>query len=416
MALFLLIAFAGLAVGFLLGRMFRKEDKQAAVLIAENSSLQQQNFRLQTENREAIGKAAALEAKNEMLGENMVQMQDQMKLQFEQLSRQVLEENAKRFSEQSEKGLSDLLNPLRERLNEFQSKVDKSFGEQAKEQFALKNEIERIVKVSQTMSTQTDNLTKALKGDVKAQGNWGEVMLERILEASGLRPGLDYFTQAEFKNAEGQSQRPDIIVNLPESRHIVIDSKVSLTHYERYASEENAETRETFFRQFMDSVRNHVRALSDKRYQQLAQLDTPDFVLMFMPIEGAYALAMQEDPQLHSFAWERKIVLVCPSTLFATLRTIASIWRLELQNQNALKIAQESGLLYDKFVGFVEDLQGIGKQIERTQGVYQEAFGKLKSGRGNLIRKAEQLKTMGAKTAKSLPLELVLSAEEEESV
>lgn len=426
MELYFIIGLVGclaFALGFGLAHLLRKEDSNAPLLASENNSLFQEVSRLRLENdtkeqaiRSALEKAAAFEAKYATLTDNFVQMQDQMRLQFENLSRRIFEENSERFTKQSQQGLGELLNPLKERLVEFQTKVDKSFGDQAKEQFALKNEIERIVKVSNSMNTQTENLTKALKGDVKAQGNWGEVMLEKILEASGLRAGIDYSVQAEslaLRNMDGQLQKPDVIINLPEGRHVIIDAKVSLTHYERYIAEADDVTRALHFRQFLDSIRTHVKGLSEKRYQQLDQLGTPDFVLMFMPIEGAYAIAMQEDPQLHNFAWERKIVLVCPATLFATLRTIASIWRLELQSQNALKIAQESGLLYDKFVGFVEDMQSIGKQIERTQTVYGEAMSKLKSGKGNLIRKTEQLKIMGAKTAKNIPAELVLQAEEE---
>ena len=414
---------AGGLLGFLAAKVMQKDDPRAGLLQQEVERLRGEIEGKEILLRQAGERSAALETRSSGLAEQLIQhkkdmaeLQEQMRLQFGSLARQIFEENANRFTEQSQKGLGDLLNPLKERLVEFQAHVNKSFGDQAKEQFALKSEIERIVKVSQTMSVQTENLTRALKGDVKAQGNWGEVMLERILEASGLRAGIDYTTQAEalgLKNAEGQVQKPDVIVHLPEKRHVIIDAKVSLTHYERYVGEADEAARMVHFRQFMDSLRAHVKGLSEKRYEQLTQLGTPDFVLMFLPVEGAYTLAVQDDPQLHAYAWERKIVLVCPSTLFATVKTIASIWRMELQSQNAIKIAQESGALYDKFVGFIGDMEDIGAHIGKTQKTYDLALRKLKEGPGNLVRKAEQLKIMGAKTAKSLPVELVADAGED---
>lgn len=410
----------GAVIGFLAARALRKED---GTLQVRHDALMQDVARLyglvetkEQEIRQALEKAAGQEAKNLALTDNLVQLQDQMRLQFEHLARRIFEENSERFTKQSQQGLGELLNPLRERLTEFQTKVDKSFGDQAKEQFALKNEIERIVKVSQTMNMQTENLTKALKGDVKAQGNWGEVVLERILEESGLREGAEYSLQGSgfgLKDADGRAQKPDVIIKLPEGKHIIIDAKVSLTHYERYASEPDEVGKKLALKQFIDSVRQHVMGLSAKRYDQQDSLGSPDFVLMFTPIEGAYSLVVQQDPGLHPFAWEKKIVLVCPSTLFATLRTIASVWKNELQNRNVQEIARQGGALYDKFVGFVEDMQDIKKHLERTGGAYGAAMNKLVEGNGSLVTRTENLRKLGAKTAKQLPKELLAEAEEE---
>jgi DNA recombination protein RmuC len=295
--------------------------------------------------------------------------------------------------------------------------VDESFGHQAKEQYSLKTEIERIVKVNEQMQSKTDSLTKALRGDVKAQGNWGEVMLERILEESGLRKGIDYTVQASgmgLRGAEYNIVRPDVIVNLPERKHIIIDSKVSLVAYERYCSEADETLKQAHLREFLKSVKAHVDGLEQRRYQNVEALGTPDFVLMFMPIEGAYSLAIQQNHELHSYAWGKKIVIVCPATLFATLRTIASLWRIELQNQNAQEIARVGGGLYDKFVGFVEDMQAIGIQIDKLHKVYDQARNKLNEGKGNLINRVEKLKDLGAKTSHAIPQELIREEDEAE--
>ncbi len=409
----------GAVLGFVMARLMSKEE---AILRSENTSLTQETARLRLERDTkeqaaiaALEKAAAYEAKHATLTDNFVQLQDQMRLQFEGLARQIFEENSTRFTEQSQKGLGDLLNPLKERISEFQNKVDKSFGDQAKEQFALKNEIERIVKISNSMNTQTENLTKALKGDVKVQGNWGEVMLEKILESSGLRKDEEYTIQGSglgLKDAEGRAQKPDVIVNLPENKHIIIDAKVSLTHYERFSSEQDEVSKKLALKNFVESMRQHVIGLSSKKYEQQDALGSPELVVMFTPIEGAYSTAMQEDPSLYLFAWEKNILLVSPTTLFATLRIFASIWKNERQNKNVQEIARQGGALYDKFVGFVDDMKAIGKQLDRTGEAYRGAMNKLVDGTtGSLVSRTENLRKLGAKTSKKLPPELL--AEEE---
>ena len=335
----------------------------------------------------------------------------QMGVQFENVANKILEEKNKKFNEQSQKDITNLLTPFKDQFQQFQTVVKDSFGTQAKEQFALKEEIKRVVEVHESMTLQTRGLTDALKGDSKTQGNWGEVMLEKILDDSGLRKGQDYIVQGAgmgLKESEtGKSQRPDVVIHLPDNKHVIIDSKVSLTHYEGFCSAETAEEKSQYLAQFLRSVKKHVTDLQDRGYEHIDKLESPDFVLMFMPIEGAYALAVQSDTELHRYAWDKKIVIVCPSTLFATLKTIASIWRLELQNKHAVEIARQGGELYDKVVGFIEDMDAIGNQLGKVQKTYDGAMNKLSTGRGNIIGKTEKLKTLGAKAKKSMPTEFL---------
>lgn len=348
------------------------------------------------------------ETKRSLLEQELEKTEAKLRTEFKNTATNIFEDFSNKFSTQSEKKIGDLLNPLRDRLGEFQKMIGDSFATQGKEQHSLKTEIEKIV-------LQTDSLTKALRGDVKAQGNWGEVMLERILEESGLRAGEDYIIQASglgLSSAEGGRLQPDVIVNLPDKKHIIIDSKVSLTAYERYCGETSDDLRQLQIKEFIKSIKAHVIGLEQKRYQDIEKLGTPDFVLMFLPIEGAYSLAVQADSELHSYAWGKKIVLVCPATLFATLRTISSIWRIERQNLNAQEIARQGGALYDKFVGFLADMEDINKHINMLHKVYESASGKLTSGRGNLISQAEKLKTLGVKTSKSLPKNIDEALEE----
>lgn len=358
-------------------------------------------------------KTARLEAEKaglERVNAELVAAEEKFSLQFENLANRIFEEKTQSFKRDSHEGLAQILGPLRERLHEFQKKVDDSFGAQAKEHVSLKTEIENIVKLNQRMSEQTDSLTRALKGDVKAQGNWGEVMLEKILEQSGLRKGEDYILQGAdmgLRHAEtGGVLRPDVVVMLPEDKHVIIDAKVSLTAYERYCAAEDAAEKARHLKDYLASVRAHVVGLEQRRYQDTDKLGTPDFVLMFLPVEGAYSLAVQQDPALHAFAWDKKIVIVCPSTLFATLKTVASVWRIELQNRNALEIARQGGNLYDKVVGFVEDMEILGKRIEAAGSAYDSAFKKLSSGTGNIIKRTEDLRALGLKTSKKLPAAL----------
>ena len=365
----------------------------------------------------AIGFTAGFFFARMILGTRLVQLEEKFSLQFENLANRIFDEKTNKFKKESQEGIGNLLNPLRERLQEFQKKIDDSFGNQMKEQISLKEEIKHIASINAQMSQQTENLTKALKGDVKAQGNWGEVILEKILESSGLRKDIEYKTQGSSMGLrhvdDGSLIKPDVIIMLPEDKHIIVDAKVSLTAYERYCGTDDAGDRARYLKEYLLSIRGHVNGLAQRRYSDNDKLGTPDFVLMFMPIEGAYSLAMQEDATLHSFAWEKKIVIVCPSTLFVTLKTIESVWRLEKQNRNTQEIVRQGSGLYDKVVGFVEEMQELGSKINATQKVYDEAFKKLSTGTGNIVKRTQDLKALGVKTSKVMPKELADETEQE---
>lgn len=351
----------------------------------------------------------AADHNNEAIIQERNKMEQLLIGKFENLSHKIFDEKSETFKKQSQESLGHLLSPLREKLQDFEKKVDDSFGAQAKEQFSLKEQIKNIVEANEKIQTQAEDLTKALKGDSKVQGDWGEVILEKILEDSGLRKDVDYTLQGsgmKLQNEVGRHQKPDVIVNLPENKHIIVDSKVSLTHYERYFSEQDETARNSHLKSFLASIKKHIKDLEERRYQDTDQLGTPDFVLMFIPIEAAYILAIQEEQDIQNLAWDKKVVLVCPTTLFATLKTVASVWRLEMQSKNVQEIAREGGLLYDKVEGFVTDMQALGRQMETTNKTFEKAMSKLSSGRGNILTKTERLKELGAKTSKSLPTEL----------
>lgn len=353
-------------------------------------------------------RAAVARAHMEALEARLKDQQELLRQEFRNTASTLFEDFSARFSTHSEKKIGDLLHPLRERIGEFQKLVTDSFTNHGKEQHTLKSEIEKIAKMN-------DSLTRALRGDVKAQGNWGEVMLERILEESGLRKGVDYIAQASAMGLTGESGNrlhPDVIVKLPEGKHIIIDSKVSLTAYERYCVAVDETAKAAYLKDFIKSVKAHVSGLEQKRYQDIEQLGTPDFVFMFMPIEGAYSLAMQSDNELQNYAWGKKIVIVPPTNLFANLRTIASLWRIESQNKHAEEIARQAGGLYDKFVGFIDDMQGINIQMKKLQGSYDQAMNKLSTGTGNLVARVEKLRQLGARATKSLDKKFGVEAEE----
>ncbi len=376
-----------------------------------NNSLETMNREL-IEARERIHAAKAdgdmqqkLLAKKE---EEMAKSQEMLKLQFKEMSAVMLEEMGAKFNVQSEKKLGDLLLPMKDKLGEFEKLVTDSFTQQGKEQHSLKDVIEKIV-------LQTDGLTKALRGDVKAQGNWGEIMLERILEASGLEKGVGYTTQGTdmgLMDEQGNRKRPDVIVHLPDGKHIIIDSKVSLTSYERYCEPTDEAAKAMHLKDFIRSINAHVTGLSAQKYQNLKGLEAPDFVLLFMPIEGAFSLAVQQDASLHSNAWDKRIAIVSPSTLFISLKTVASLWAIDNQNKNTAEIAQRGAALYDKFAGFIDDMGSIKKALDATNSRFDSAMGKLSTGQGNLLRQAEMMKQLGLKTTKSLPKELLDQVEE----
>ncbi len=334
-------------------------------------------------------------------------MHEKLQIQFKNLANEILDEKTKKFTDQNKTNLSDILNPLKEKIAEFEKKVEQTNNESIARNSALKEQIVSLKELNIQITKEAENLTKALKGESKTQGNWGEFMLETILEKSGLVKGEQYQMQVSKTADDGRRLQPDVIINLPEDKHIIIDSKVSLNAYERYVSSEDDAERIVEIKNHLLSIRSHIKGLSEKNYQSLYELGSLDFVLLFMPIEPAFSLAVQNDAQLFTDAYDKNIVIVSPSTLIATLRTIASIWRQENQNRNALEIARQGGQLYDKFTAFCEDLIKIGENLNTTKKNYDQAMNKLSAGKGNLVSRADKLRELGAKTSKTVDQRLL---------
>ncbi len=337
-------------------------------------------------------------------------MQSSLTKDFEIIATKLLEEKSQKFTEHNRTSLDIILNPLKDKIKSFEDKVESAYRAEAAERNTLKGSIEELMKLNKQISDEANNLSTALKGNTKQQGNWGEFVLEKILESSGLIEGENYVLQGEgmgLVDNEGNRFQPDVIINLPDDKHVIIDSKVSLIAYEKLVSSNDAESREKFIKEHITSLKNHVLNLSNKNYQDLIGIKSPDFVLLFVPIESSFSIATQHDKDLFEYAWSRKIVIVTPSTLLATLKTIASIWKQEKQTKNALEIARQAGTLYDKFVGFIEDLKKIGEQLNKTQQTYNEAYSKLHTGKGNLTSGVESLKRLGAKAKKQIDKNLL---------
>lgn len=390
------------------------ENKAQIQKIAEQQELnERQNSEikdLQNDKNQLIGLKSQLAAQNESLQqlldsqkEEIVKIQEDAKLQFENLANKILEEKTLKFTEQNQQNLKNILNPLQEKITDFEKKVENTHKESIDYHAALRQQILGLKEMNLQMSKETLNLTKALKGDSKIQGNWGELVLERVLEKSGLEKGREYEIQKSFTTEEGNRVQPDVIINLPDGKKMIVDSKVSLTAYEKYINEEDDEQKNSFLKEHVNSLKRHVEQLGSKNYQHLYQMESPDFVLLFIPIEPAFAIALNEDTQLYNKAFERNIVIVTPSTLLATLRTIDSMWTNQKQQENAYEIARQAGALYDKFDGFVTDLVKIGKKMDEAKTEYEGAMNKLVDGKGNLITSVQKLKIMGAKAKKSLP-------------
>ncbi len=322
--------------------------------------------------------------------------------EFENLANRILDEKGKKFSEQNESQIKGILDPLRHRLNEFEQKIQQNHVEQEKERSALKEQLRTLTDMNKRMSDEAVNLTRALKGEAKTQGNWGELILEKILEKSGLRKGTEYDVQQTFTTEDGSRLQPDVVIHLPDGKNLIVDSKVSLVAYERYNSAELKEDQDRYLREHILSLRNHVKGLSSKSYQNLYQIGSPDFVLLFVPIEPAFSLAVGNDDNLYHEAFEKNIIIVSTSTLLATLRTIDNIWKQERQSRHVLEIARQSGELYDKFAAVVDDFIKLGVKMEEGKKTYEEAMGRLYKGKGNVIARFENLKTLGAKVSKSI--------------
>ncbi|MCQ4242985.1 DNA recombination protein RmuC [Stutzerimonas stutzeri] len=327
---------------------------------------------------------------------------DELRAQFAELAGKIFEEREKRFAESSHERLGQLLDPLKERIQSFEKRVEESYQNEARERFSLARELERLQQLNQRLGDEATNLTRALQGQ-KTQGNWGEMILERVLEHAGLQKGREYHTQVSLKSADGERFQPDVLIQLPGDKQVVVDAKVSLTAYQMLTSAQDEDSRTQALKQHVLSLRNHLKGLSLKDYQRLEGLQSLDFVLLFVPIEAAFAAALQADPELFQEAYGKHVVIVSPTTLLATLRVIDSLWRQERQSQNAREIAERAGALYDKFVAFIQDLDEIGSRLQQLDRAYLGARNKLTDGRGNLVGRAEQLKLLGARASKRLP-------------
>ncbi len=357
---------------------------------------------LESERRQTTEKLALLD-----------EAKEQLSLRFKALATDILEANSKRFSEQNQTSIGQLLDPLKTKLMEFQSKVEEVYVTEGKDRAALGEQVKHLLSLNKRLSEDAHNLTNALKGSSKTQGNWGELLLERILESSGLRKRQDYDVQESHTRDDGSRLQPDVVVHLPEDRHLVIDAKVSLVAYEEYVAADDDLARDVAIKRHVESVRGHIKGLSEKSYQTLYNLKSLDFVLMFMPIEPAFMLAIANDSALGQEAWNRNVLLISPSTLLFVLRTVAHLWRQEQQSRNAQEIARRGAELYDKLAGFVEDLTKVDTSLEQARRAYDSAYGKLKSGKGNVIRQAEMLRDLGVKPTKSLPTKLIDAATDE---
>ncbi|MCF8233980.1 MAG: DNA recombination protein RmuC [Bacteroidales bacterium] len=426
----------GLVIGMLIGWLIvnLSGKGKTSKLISEKSVLQekvtalqqqleklQQNFQDKDEKILSLtGELSKKDSDFEHLQQKLMDqkqevegLQEKFKTEFKNLANEILDEKTKKFTQSNKENLGEILKPLGEKIREFEKKVEDTYEKGLKDQTDLKLELKRLHELSTKLDEDARNLTNALRSDTKKQGNWGEVVLERVLEKSGLVRNQEYIIQSKLRNDEGEWLQPDVIVNLPDDKHIVVDSKVSLLAYDSYVNEDEPDKKQPYLKQHLDSIKAHVRNLSEKNYQNLLNIDTPDFVLLFMPIESAFSIAIQQEADLFNYAWERKIVIVSPSTLLATLRTVASIWKHEKQTQNAMEIARQGGALYDKFVLFHQDLQKLGNQIGLAQRTYDDAYKKLSTGKGNLMRSADKLRKLGAKAAKRIPQNLIADEDEE---
>lgn len=379
-----------------------KEEQQRLI-----EELQGERDRLADANRELEGTRSFYMAEKEKLAEQKLsyeQSQQKLNKDFELIANKILEEKSSKFVEQNRTNLDLILNPLKENIKAFEDKVEKVYKAESDERNILKGVISELQIQSKMIQEDANNLTRALKGDSKKQGNWGEVILEKVLERSGLVKDQEYRIQASLVSADGGRFQPDVVIDLPDDKHLIVDAKVSLVAYERSVSAETEEEREGYVKQHLASIKNHIQELSAKNYHELYKINSPDFVLLFVPIESSFSIAVQKDAELFNFAWDRRVVIVSPSTLLATLRTIASMWKQERQNRNVMEIARLSGSMYDKFVGFVSDMENIGKHIKNGQDAYDKALNKLSDGSGNLVNTSEKIKKLGAKATKQIDI------------
>lgn len=410
-AVALLAAAAGYMIGLLLGRARASAAEAKAERLPQvEGRLIESEQQLNALNAQVATLTMQLTQERNQSNEKLALLQsarEELTHQFKNLANDILEEKSKRFSEQNQQSLGQLLDPLKTKLQEFQGKVEQVYVQEGKDRSALAEQVRQLMELNKTVSQEANNLTKALKGSNKTQGNWGELVLERVLEGSGLRKGEEYDVQESHTLADGRRLQPDVVVHLPDDRHLVIDAKATLVAYEDYANAEDEKHRDAALKRHLDAVRSHIKGLSDKNYQDLYGLKSLDFVLMFIPIEPAFMLAVTHDRDLFMDAWNKNVLLVSPSTLLFVVRTVANLWRQEAQTRNAQDIAKRGAELYDKLAGFVEDMESLGTRLNQAQKDYDGAINKLSTGRGNLIRQAEMLKKLGVKPSKSLPAPMV---------
>ena len=425
---------AGVAIGYLVARLQTKQPEDHTPELKMELQLEQErnqkltqefsqlNQELREEREKVIhysGENSSLKANYKNLQERLNEQKEEVKdlqgrfaAEFKNLANEIFEEKSKKFTDQNKTNLDHLLKPLGEKLTEFERKVEQTNKDSLERSTALREQIIGLRELNQRMSKEAENLTKALKGDTKVQGDWGELILERILEKSGLEKGREYVMQESLTSEAGRRLRPDVIIKLPDNKNLVIDAKASLVAYEKYANAESEQERVQFLKEHLISLKAHIKGLSEKSYHQLFDTGSLDYVLMFVPIESAFALLVQQGGELYNEAHNKNIIIVSPATLIATLRTVSSIWKHEYQNRNALEIAKQGGALYDKFASFAEDLLKVGQNLKQTQGSYQEAMKKLSEGNGNLIRRTELLKELGAKASKNIDKRLLDRAQD----
>ena len=431
--LYLLI---GLAAGISIGVLY---SKNKAASNESNSDLnnyvskelytseKERSEKIENENREKeelIGNLKAdvsskntlIETLNSKLDEEskrLIEQQKQLQTQFENMANEIFEKKSEKFAEQNQKNIDLILKPLGEKIKSFEQSVEDKYVKDQKNKASLSEQIKLLHETNQQISQDANNLANALKGDSKVQGDWGELQLEVLLEKSGLNKGVHFRTQNSLKDDEGNDKRPDCIIDLPDNKNLIIDSKVSLSAYEQYANSEDELKKQVLLKQHLESIKKHIKDLAGKDYPNLYSINTPDYVLMFVPIEPALTLALQEDGEIFNLALNKNIILVSTSTLMATMRTVSFIWQQENQKKNVLEIARQSGALYEKFIGFTNDLEGVGKAIDNAHKKYEAAQNKLISGRGNLVNSVEKIKKLGAKTNKSISQDLIDKSDSE---
>ena len=425
--IYLIITITSIFIGLFLGRNFTRlkfEKKQAT--LEERNTILSDSFHEITEDlkKSQLEKEALIATKTRLdtelknselkLVENKKELdkiQEKFTKEFENLANKILDEKSSKFTEQNKLNITSILNPLKEKIEVFEKKVSESQKESIGMHSALKEQLNSLKNLNIQMSKEAINLTKALKGDSKTQGDWGETQLEILLEKANLAKDIHFTTQGGYRDEEGRLKKPDFIINLPDNRHLIVDSKVSLTNYEAYFNEEDEKQKGVYLKKHIESIRKHIKELSDKKYESLYEINTPDYVLMFVPIEPAYLLALSNNNQLYLEALDKNVVLVSTSTLLATLSTVSSMWRQENQKKNVLEIANQAGRLYDQFVNLTDDLIKVGNQLKTVQGSYDISMKKL-TGKGNLIKKVEKIKELGAKTSKIMNKNLLDRASE----